>query len=111
METNLLMQIVYYGGIGFAEWKLAGRRFSGQMDFEMFTAPMLVVCEGLLAWYVIDQFTNNHDWVIALSASVGGGFGLYSEMRRRRAAKQKERDNGQEHDCRCAGCAAFVEKG
>ena len=88
--TSLLLKILMYVSIGIIEWKIAGRRFSAQMDFEMYMGPILVVVEGLLAWFVIDQFMTTHDIVIIISTSIGGGIGLYIEMLRRKAAKETE---------------------
>ena len=93
---SLPVEILMYFAIGFVEWVISARRFSAQMDFEMCMAPMLVLIEGLLAWFVIDRFIASRDWTIVVCTAAGGALGIWVEMKRRKAAKEKENMNKEE---------------
>lgn len=88
---SLLMNILLYLGIGYLEWWLAARRLSAMMDLQIYLAPILVVIESLVGYYVINRFIIDNDWVIVVSASVGAGFGIYVELLRRKRMKDREK--------------------
>jgi hypothetical protein len=81
---SLLLDILLYTGIGFLEWFLAMRRFSAMLDLKIYFAPMLVVTESVVGYFVINRFIVSNDWSIVLSASMGAGLGTYVELRRRK---------------------------
>jgi len=81
---SLLVDILLYAGIGFLEWWLALRRFSAMLDLEIYLAPVLVIIESLLGYYVINRFIVDNDWMIVVSVSIGAGLGTYVELLRRK---------------------------
>ena len=72
---TLLMNILLYVAVGFAEWYLALRRTLACARGEKTLLVCIVFIENLLGLWVLSNFVRTNNWFLAFSYSAGGALG------------------------------------
>ena len=75
MKMTDLLVILTYSVVGFLEWLIATLRTISIMRDWILLIPPLVFLENLVALGVYERFTTQHDWMIAITYSIGCAFG------------------------------------
>ena len=94
-----LLSLPVYLIVGCVEWWISLRRTLACARGEKAVLVTIVFIENILGLWVLSMFIEKHDWLIAVSYSIGGALGAYlvsfnqsedrSTRRNRSAAKEK----------------------
>ena len=69
------MSLLVYVAVGFIEWFLALRRTIACVRGEKVMLVTIVFIENLASLWVLQNFIERHDWMIAVSYAIGGSLG------------------------------------
>ena len=95
--TILLWNLLLYAGIGCLEWYLALRRTLACARGEKSLLVALVFAENILGLWVLANFIQSSDWLIAVVYSSGAALGaLLVSDKQRKIDKAEEDSSSQE---------------
>ena len=77
----LLLTSLLYVGVGCLEWFLALRRTLAVSNGETTLLCVLVFVENIVGLFVLSNFVQTGNWMIAISYSLGGSLGALSVMK------------------------------
>ena len=81
MISLLLLKSLLYVGIGCLEWFLSLRRTLACARGETTTLCILVFVENLVGLFVLSNFVQTGNWIIAIAYSLGGSLGSFCVMK------------------------------
>jgi hypothetical protein len=90
--TILLWNLLLYAGIGCLEWYLALRRTLACARGEKALLVSLVFAENILGLWVLANFIQSADWLIAIVYSVGAALGALLVSDKQRKAEKEDED-------------------
>ena len=88
--TTLLWNLLLYAGIGCLEWYLALRRTLACARGEKTLLVALVFAENILGLWVLANFIQSSDWLIAVVYSCGAALGALLVSDKQRKAEKEE---------------------
>ncbi len=96
--TILLWNLLLYAGVGCLEWYLALRRTLACARGEKSLLVALVFSENILGLWVLANFIQSADWVIAIVYSCGAALGALLVSDKQRKADKEEDAASQRRD-------------